>query len=527
MKKRYSFEANWRPYAFPEDESHLASEEELRNRYDTRSLTADASLPAAGIPILSDGKEITLDPENTMNIIFGATGSKKTRLLVAPYICACAKAGESMIIPDIKGELSQGLMSPYIYGELKENDFQIRAVNFRDFDCDGFNILLEPYRLYRSGRKDEAMTEISRIVSSLVGIRPSLSADPFWEKTASQYLMAVIVLLFEFCDDPSRINMLTLASYTSEDGCNYICRAAEQINADNNIMTMLRSVLSEPEKTRMSTLATANSYLTDYIVNEKLLKMLSESTFSPEELYQKKTALFIIMPDETNAFKDIAGLLLSQISSFLVRAAYRMGGRLPRRVNYICDEFCQYYIPGMAVNIAAHRSRNIRWTLVCQSRRQLEMTYRDDAATILANCTNTFFLSSPETELLEELSLRAGYTSETPDGTPARLISVAALRKMKSGWDYGDVYFSSGPFVCVSRLPDISHYQLVRHFTSPGVLERHTFSSPEAYTPFMLLEECSRCRKAFDLERNGGRRISSSDKKAAAKYKRLFGNSQS
>ncbi len=525
MRRRYSFEADWRPYAFPEDESHLTSEEELKEHYSTYPLAPESHLPAAGIPILSDGLNITVDPENTMNIIFGTTGSKKTRVLAAPFICACASAGESMIIPDIKGELSQGALSPYIRGVLRKNGYKVRVINFRDFDCDGYNILLEPYRLYRSGHKDDAMTEINKIVSSLVGIRPSFTADPFWEKTASQYLMAVIVLLFEFCDDPSKINMLSLASYTSEESCEYICRAVNQIQAANNIMTMLRSVLSEPEKTRMSTLATANSYLTDYIVNEKLLKMLSESTFSLEELYLEKTALFIIMPDETDAFKDITGLLLSQISSFLVRAAYQLGGTLPRRVNYICDEFCQYYIPGMAVNIAAHRSRNIRWTMVCQSRRQLEMTYRDDAATILANCTNTFFLSSPETELLEELSLRAGFTNKTPDGNPRRLISVAALRKMKKEWEYTDVYFSSGPFVCVTRLPDISRYELVRGFTVPGSLERHTFSRPKAYSAEELLADCTRYRNAFDLERQGGRRITAADRKAAAKYKKLFSGS--
>jgi len=522
MSTHYNYEADWRPYAFQKDESHLASDEELRARYGTYQLEKDVSIPAAGIPILSDGSQVTFDGENSMNIILGATNSKKSRVLVAPYICTCAQAGESMIIPDIKGELSQGVLSPYIRGVLSANNYKIRAINFRDFNCDGINILLEPYYLYRDGYRDEAMSEVNKIISALASIYHGSNADPFWEKTAVQYLMGVIILIYELCDDADKINMLSLASYTNEDSCELIRHVVEQIDCDNNIMTMLRSVISEPEKTRMSTLATVNSFFSDFIINEKLLKMLSINTFEFEEIYREKTALFIIMPDETDAFTGIVGLLLSQISSFLVREAYKFGGKLPRRVNYICDEFCQYYIPNMAKNISAHRSRDIRWTIVCQSRKQLEMAYARDAATILANCTNTFFLSSPETELLEDLSLRAGFTNQTPNGQPQRLISVANLRNMKKGWDYTDVYFSSGPLVCVTKLPDISKYEFVKGYTEPGHLEQHVFPDLTAYTAKQMLEDIYSCRRAYEMEQNSHRRLDTASRKAAKRYKELF-----
>lgn len=522
MSMLFNYEADWRPYAFPKDESHLASDEELRSRYDTQILTKGDPVPAAGIPILSDGTTVTFNTENEMNIIFGATGSKKTRVLVAPYLCACAQAGESMIIPDIKGELSQGILSPQIRGVLSENDYSVRVINFRDFDCDGVNILLEPYHLYREGNRDEAMAEVNKIIHALASIYHGSSADPFWEKTAIQYLMSVIILLYELCDDPSKINMLSLASYTNEESCSDMKRVIEQIHYDNNIMTMLKSVVSEPEKTRMSTLATVNSFFSDFIMNEKLLKMLSTNTFRFEELYKEKTALFIIMPDETDAFRGIVGLILAQISSFLVREAYKFGGKLPRRVNYICDEFCQYFIPNMAKNISSHRSRNIRWTIVCQSKKQLEMAYEKDAAAILANCTNTFFLSSPEEDLLEELSLRAGYTNETPDGHPQRLISVANLRSMKKGWDYTDVYFSSGSLVCVVRLPDISQYGFLKDYTSFGKLERRVFPELTAYTSKQMLDDIHTYRSAYEMETNGYHRMDPGDRKAANRYRQLF-----
>lgn len=522
MSMHFSYEADWRPYAFPRDESSLASEEELKERYTTEVLTARANMKAAGIPILSDGKEVTFNADNEMNIIFGATGSKKSRLLVAPYICICALAGESMVIPDIKGELSQGELSPPIRGILEAKGYNVRVVNFRDMDCDGFNILLEPYRLYRQGNRDEAVSEVNKIINALASIYHGSGADPFWERTAAQYLMAVIILLYELCDDPEKINMLTLASYTNEDSCEYMRQVVECIHYDNNIMTMLRSVVSEPERTRMSTLATVNSFFSDFIINEKLLKMLSTTTFEMEELYQEKTALFLIIPDETDAFRGIVGLLLSQISSFLVREAYKFGGKLDRRINFICDEAPQYFIPKLGNSTSTHRSRNIRWTIVCQSRKQLETVYAKDAATILANCTNLFFLSSPETELLEELSQRAGYTNITPDGQPKRLISVAGLRGMKKGWDYTDVYFASGSAVCVSRLPDISKYDFVRQYTEPGKLEHREYPELKTYPAKQMFTDIHRCHKAYEMEKNNNSRINTAEHPFADRYRQLF-----
>ena len=106
LSTHYNYEAYWRPYAFPEDESHLASDEELREHFNTQILKKDTPIPAAGIPILSDGEEVTFDIENSMNIIFGATGSKKSRVLVSPYICSCALAATGSVTAQIESAIS-------------------------------------------------------------------------------------------------------------------------------------------------------------------------------------------------------------------------------------------------------------------------------------------------------------------------------------------------------------------------------------------------------------------------------------
>ena len=53
---------------------------------------------------------------------------------------------------------------------------------------------------------------------------------------------------------------------------------------------------------------------------------------------------------------------------------------------------------------------------------------------------------------------------------------------MKKGWDYTDVYFASGPVVCVTKLPDISRYEFVEGYEKPVELMHYIFPEINAYT---------------------------------------------
>lgn len=521
LQNRYSYEADWRPYAFPPQATGFASDAQLDSRYTRVRLEKDTPLAAGGLPIFSDGSSAILNTENEHSLIYGGTASKKTRTLVIPLIEILAQARESMIIMDIKGELSDGTTFPQIRGALEANSYDCVFFNLRDMNADGFNLLLEPYRLYKQGNRDEAIRMCNDIVESLAGIYHNTKADPFWEMSAKLYLITVMVLMFELCQDESRINMLTLASYTDWDSCEDMCQIADLIQVENNIMTMLRSVTSEPEKTRMSTLATVNSMLTNFLTNEKLLKMLSSSTFDLHKLSQRPTALFIILPDEVDTYAAIAGLMLQQISSTLVQDAYKSGGRLPIRVNFLCDEFCNYYIPGMMRSISAHRSRNIRWYLVCQSQKQLQAAYPKEADTIMANCTNLYFLSSPELSLLEYLSRRAGYTTVTRDGSPAPILSVADLQGLKKGWTHTDVYFTAGDIHYVCAMPDIEQYPFVSGYRQAQPMPTRDFPEPPIYNSGSMLRKARAMRSAWEGKQSG-RSLSQLEQLHCTMYEKLF-----
>lgn len=97
-----------------------------------------------GPPLAYDREHgaVAVDSSDNHTLVYGATGSKKTRCIVMPTIRMLGFAGESMIINDPKGELYR-TMARF----LEDQDYNIITVNFRDASVgDCWNFLEIPYR---------------------------------------------------------------------------------------------------------------------------------------------------------------------------------------------------------------------------------------------------------------------------------------------------------------------------------------------------------------------------------------------
>ena len=107
---------------------------------------------AAGTVLLNDGKNMWVDNGESHTLVIGATGSGKTKSVVDPLVYSLAKAKESMIITDPKGEIYKD------FGNLlKSRGYKIVVLNFRDpqnGNC--WNPLTLPHQLYKAGNTDKA-----------------------------------------------------------------------------------------------------------------------------------------------------------------------------------------------------------------------------------------------------------------------------------------------------------------------------------------------------------------------------------
>ena len=146
----------------------------------------------AGMPLISDGQTVYVDGEDSHSIIFGATGSKKSRLFAMPLTNICIKAGESFIAMDPKGEIYNETS-----GMAEKKGYKIIVLNFRDFtmgDC--WNPLGIPFKLWEGNQEEAAINMINDFLNCLSG-PVKMKGDPYWESMAKTYLLGCALILLK------------------------------------------------------------------------------------------------------------------------------------------------------------------------------------------------------------------------------------------------------------------------------------------------------------------------------------------
>lgn len=492
---RYKFQADWQPYAFDESNAYLTADQAIESIL-TPVDTTKFPFPSSGIPIrvVDNCAYVNNNTENT--IIFGETDSMKTRSAVRPLIAMAAGARESMVVTDVKGELASDAK---LRKFLETLGYRTVFMDFRTCASDGYNVLEYPFRLYCNGLHDKAMACVASLISALTAKYNGTNSDPFWDIMSSEHLMSIIQILFEVCSQKKQyhqyVNMLTLSAFTNEEATLHLNTLVETYMNGNSsgVINMLRSVLSAPEKTRASIVATTASLLKDFVIQEKLLSMLSVSTFSVTEIYQKPTIVFMMIPDETSAYDQLAGLLIDQFYSQLIEEytnVYQNRCKPRCRVNLICDEFCNLMINDMRTKISISRSRQMRWYVVCQSKAQLESTYPKDSATIIGNCKNILFLQSSDPSLLEYVSKLSGISSIGENGMYPQRVLPEHLRKLRKTWEYKEAVFLRDDICYKAVLPDIDQCTFLSAYPAGFCLVPLIFKKPvSAYTPQQLLKD--------------------------------------
>lgn len=310
-----------------QEESRWSDEEEIMSS-NTFVDIESGSFDAAGIPFISDGKKAYVNTADDHCLIYGSTGSKKTRTFVLPTVGIMLKAGESVVCTDPKGEIYAN-SAEYA----RKSGYNVIMLNFRDFTSgDGYNPFSEIYRAYHSGRQDEAMEQIDDFISAIAAEEKSSGSDPFWYRTASQLAVAHALFLMETADkDTANISSFTTLCF--DENYESLCRLSRLMEHDSVAGMNYRCVYGEPEKTRMSTQATLTGMVQPFLSNTRLQNMLSETTFDMGEIGRKKTIVYIIISDEKPTYYFLVSMFIKQ----LYESAESVEN--PEEVNKAVDDF--------------------------------------------------------------------------------------------------------------------------------------------------------------------------------------------
>ena len=489
MNEQYKYDR----YNAPDQETRWATEDEIRRVGSYVDLSQN-NYPVGGLPLLSDGKTAYVDGKDTHTIIFGATGSKKTRLFCMPMVNLFINAGESFVVTDPKGEIYQRTA-----GMATKQGYKTVVLNLRDIGKgDMWNPLALPLELYRNGDREDGVAMFSDFINMIAAPQFERTNDVFWPQMASSFATGCLLLLAE-CAKKEEVNLASLGALCMQSAETPLKWLSDRMSAETIAGLNLRNVLTAADNTRRSIYVSLYGMVSPFTTQKNLTAMLSGNTMNIADFGRQKTAVYLIIPDEKTTLHFLATAFIKQTYEILIREAQKeKNHQLPVRVNFVLDEFCNMpKVPDMPSMISAARSRNIRYYLIAQSKHQLIGKYGEDADTIKGNCDNWVFLTSKELDLLEEISQLCGNIC-TASGHQRRLISVSELQRLNK--ERGEaLIMHARQYPIISALADIDDYEMFKGFKAPDLSDIVLPSTP-VFSARDLVKDCmdKKCNIPFE-----------------------------
>ena len=363
--------------------------------------------------ILTETERITMNsrprnPKFARNkniLVIGGSGSGKTRFFVKPNLM---QLHSSYCITDPKGTILVECGNL-----LAKAKYQIKVLNLINFKK---SMHYNPF-MYIHSEKD-ILKLVNTIIANTKG-EGDKSGEDFWVKAEKLYYQALIgYIWYEAPED--EMNFSTLleminASEAREDDENFknavdlMFEELAQREPDHFAVRQYAKYKLAAGKTAKSILISCGARLAPFDIRE-LRDLMSYDELELDLLGDRKTALFIIIPDTDDTFNFVASIMYTQLFNLLCdRADDVYGGRLPVHVRCLLDEFANIgQIPKFDKLIATIRSREISASIILQSQSQLKAIYKDNADTIIGNCDTTLFLGGKETTTLKEMSEMLG-----------------------------------------------------------------------------------------------------------------------
>ena len=136
-----------------------------------------------------------------------------------------------------------------------------------------------------------------------------------------------------------------------------------------------------------SVLSTVLSRLNAFLDTELEQTICFDSPLDAESFASKKSAIFLVLPEEDQTKNFMAGLMIQNLSRELFSVADENGGKLKNRVVLFCDEFGTMPPFDVLSLFSAGRSRKLTMLPIIQSLAQLEKNYGKEGSEIIQdNC---------------------------------------------------------------------------------------------------------------------------------------------
>lgn len=336
-----------------------------------------------------DGKK---HRRNLNTVVIGGSGAGKTRFYAKPNIMQC---NTSFVVLDPKGEIIRS-----VGHLLEDNGYVIKVIDLIDMSKSlGYN----PFHYIRSDK------DVLKLITNLIRNttpKGSSTNDPFWEKSETALLEALMLYLYHYApEDEQNITMIMeMLNYAEvkededyESPLDELFKRLEIIDSNSLALKQYKIYKQAAGKTAKSILISVGVRLAAFNL-EELASLTRFDEMELEQIGERKTALFAIIPDNDSTFNFIVGMLYTQLFQMLYyQADYVHGGELPVSVHFLMDEFANVALPDEFDKLlSTMRSRQIFVSIILQNLAQIKALYKDSWESIVGNCDELYYLGGNE-----------------------------------------------------------------------------------------------------------------------------------
>lgn len=337
-----------------------------------------------------DGKK---HRRNLNTVVIGGSGAGKTRFYAKPNIMQC---NTSFVVLDPKGEIIRS-----VGHLLEDNGYVIKVIDLIDMSKSlGYN----PFYYIQSDK------DVLKLITNLIRNttpKGSSTNDPFWEKSETALLEALMLYLYHYApeDEQNFTMIMEMLNYAEvkEDEEDYespldeLFKRLEMIDSNSLALKQYKIYKQAAGKTAKSILISVGVRLAAFNL-EELASLTKYDEMELEQIGERKTALFAIIPDNDSTFNFVVGMLYTQLFQMLYyQADYVHGGELPIPVHFLMDEFANVALPDEFDKLlSTMRSRQIFVSIILQNLAQIKALYKDSWESILGNCDETYYLGGNE-----------------------------------------------------------------------------------------------------------------------------------
>ena len=349
---------------------------------------------------------------NLNTLVVGGSGAGKTRFYAKPNVMNC---NTSMVILDPKGEIARDTGHLLINSGVEVRVLDL--INMWRSHC---------YNPFVYLKEDN---DVQRLVTNLFKSTTPKGAqtqDPFWDTAASMLLLALIFYLkYEAPPDeqnfPMVMEMLRSADVREEDEqyqspLDELFDRLEMRDPEHIALKYYHNYRSGSGKTLKSIQITLAARLEKFNL-ESLAALTVTDELDLASIGEKKTALFIIIPDNDSSFNFLVSILYTQLFQQLFYSAdHKHGGTLPVHVHFLMDEFANVSLPDDFDKIlSVMRSRGVSVSIILQNLAQLKALFEKQWESIVGNCDEFLYLGGNEQSTHKYVSELLG--KETLDTT--------------------------------------------------------------------------------------------------------------